>query len=290
MSNSRSVGGASAARERINQEGNASDPLDKLAASTVSGLDTLGKIAIFGFGMFADLPFVVRHYFSEAIRQAGILVVSSSVVLWVFTLTIGLEAALLAHYILGNVGAQDYAGMFIAFAVMQATSASTFGWIFAAKVGCGYAAELGTMRITEEVDALRVMGMHPRAYLAGTRLLACLLAVPFIFVVTLTMMLAGGWVMAVQILGTTSSGGFLDVLWTFMTPLDVLLALVWSMATVVAIVVVSCYFGYNASGGPVGVGTNTARSMALNLIVASAFTGLFYQVFFGMNVAFPIAN
>lgn len=251
---------------------------------------TLGEIFRFGIQGFAGIPTAIRHYPSEIIRQAALVVLSSALVLWTFTFTIGSIAALVGSYLLASLGAQDYLGLFIAIAVIQAVSAPTFNWIFAAKVGCGYTAEIGTMRITEEIDALNVMGIQAKAYLVSSRIAATLLILPFVFLASVGTMLAGSYLVGQVVLDASSDGGYFDLLWSFMSPGGLLAALVWAMATVLTLVVVACYFGFNAEGGPVGVGRATARSMMFNMVLVSVYTGILYQLFFGVNIALPIAN
>jgi len=251
---------------------------------------TLGEILRFGFEGFRGLPAAFRLYPTEVIRQAAIVVLSSALVLWVFMTTIGAIAALVGSYLLASLGAQDYLGLFIAIAVVQAVSAPTFGWIFAAKVGCGYTAEIGTMRITEEIDALAVMGMQPKVYLVSTRIASTLIVLPFVWLAGVGAILLGAYVVGQVALDTSSDGGYFDLLWSFQRPIDIFLALTWAMVTLLCLVVVSCYFGYNAEGGPVGVGRATARSMMFNMVIVSVQTGLFYQLFWGVNIPLPIAN
>lgn len=253
-------------------------------------LTTLGEIVRFGLEGFRGLPTAFRLYPTEIIRQAAIVVLSSALVLWIFMATIGAIAALVGSYLLASLGAQDYLGLFMAIAVIQAVSAPTFGWIFAAKVGCGYTAEIGTMRITEEIDALAVMGMQPKVYLVSTRIAATLIVLPFVWLAGVGTLLLGAYVVGQVALDTSSDGGYFDLLWTFQRPVDLFLALTWAMATLLCLVVIACYFGYNAEGGPVGVGRATARSMMFNMVVVSVQTGIFYQLFWGVNIPLPIAN
>jgi phospholipid/cholesterol/gamma-HCH transport system permease protein len=253
-------------------------------------LTTLGEIVKFGLQGFRGLPTAFRLYPTEVIRQAGLVVLSSALVLWTFMLTIGFIAGLVGSYILASLGAQDYLGLFIAIAVIQAVSAPTFGWIFAAKVGCGYTAEIGTMRITEEIDALAVMGMQPKVYLVSTRIAATLIVIPFVWLAGVGAILLGAYLVGQVTLQTSSDGGYFDLLWTFQRPIDLFLALTWAMVTLLCLVVIACYFGYHAEGGPVGVGKATARSMMFNMVVVSIQTGIFYQLFWGVNIPLPIAN
>lgn len=252
-------------------------------------LQTAGDLITFSFLVITDVPKVLRLYFSEVIRQAGIIIVSSSMVLWTFVLVVGFEIGLVGSVLLADLGASDLVGLFAALAV-QATISPVLSWIYSAKVGCGYAAEIGTMRITEEIDAMRVMGIHPRAYLAGTRLVATWIVFPFIFLIAFLIGIGGVWLINVGLLSTVSPGGFTDLLWSFLTPSSVLYIVIWGVVTMTTISLVSCYFGYTASGGPVGVGRGTQRSMVVNLVMASFYSALFYQLFFGLNRSLPIGN
>lgn len=261
----------------------------KALAPAGATFDTAGELIRFSLSVFGDIPKVVRLYFSEVIRQAGILILSSGLVLWSFVLVVGMEIGLVGSVLLADLGASDLVGLFAALAV-QATISPVLSWIYSAKVGCGYAAEIGTMRITEEIDALLVMGLHPRAYLVGTRLLATWIVFPFIFIIAFLIGLGGVWVINIGLLSTVSPGGFSDLLWGFLTPSGVLYVLIWGFVTMTTISLVSCYFGYTASGGPVGVGRGTQRSMVVNLVMASFYSALFYQLFFGLTRSLPIGN
>lgn len=252
--------------------------------------ETVGSIARFSVRVLAEMPMTIVLYLSEVIRQAAILVRSSSLVIWFMMFAIGGETGLQGHYILEQVGASGYVGVFNAVGDLKADTTSMWGWILAAKVGCGYVAEIGSMRISDEVDALEVMGIHSRAYLAGTRLWAMWIAAPFLFLTGEGCQYIGSWVVSQGMLDTTSPGGYSNIFWSFQTPVDLFYALIWALLLSTLIVLVGCYYGYTASGGPVGVGRNTAKSMMVNMIVVSAAAAILYQVFFGTTIQTPIAN
>lgn len=258
-------------------------------APALATFDTVGELVKFSLAVISDVPKVIRLYFSEVIRQAGIIILSSGVVLWSFVLVVGMEIGLVGSVLLSDLGASDLVGLFAALAV-QATISPVLSWIYSAKVGCGYAAEIGTMKITEEIDALLVMGLHPRAYLAGTRLVATWIVFPFVFVIAFLVGIGGVWLINIGLLSTVSPGGFSDLLWGFLTPSGVLYIVIWGLVTMTTISLVSCYFGFTASGGPVGVGRGTQRSMVVNLVMASFYSALFYQLFFGLDRELPIGN
>src|SRR6201993_4246324 len=91
------------------------------------------------------------------------------------------------------------------------------------------------------------------------------------------------YVAVVLQIGYTSPGGYLLTFWEFQSPPDVLFSLIKGMTMATAIVLVGCYYGYNASGGPVGVGEATAKSMAFNIVAAHVIGMLGTQLFWGAN-------
>jgi phospholipid/cholesterol/gamma-HCH transport system permease protein len=98
------------------------------------------------------------------------------------------------------------------------------------------------------------------------------------------------YIAVVQQIGFTSAGGYLLIFWQFQNAPDFLYSLIKGMFMATAIVLVACYYGYNASGGPVGVGTATAKSMVLNLILVNLIGMLGTQVFWGANPRAPIGG
>ena len=138
-----------------------------------------------------------------------------------------------------------------------------FGYMMAAKVGTGIVAELGAMRISDEVDALEVMGVNPMIFLCATRLLGAWMTLPFMYLAAIGVGYLASYLAVVEQIGEVSSGGYFLIFWMFQNPPDLLFSLIKAMCMATAIVLVGCYYGYTASGGPVGVGTATAKSMVL---------------------------
>jgi phospholipid/cholesterol/gamma-HCH transport system permease protein len=235
------------------------------------------------------VPFTARHYLPEVARQAGILVLSSSVVIWILMMALAAEGSLQGHYILRQLGAADYTAIFTSTGEYSAHP-SLFGYALAAKVGCGLVAELGSMRISEEIDALEVMGMDSIAYLVTTRILAILFVMPFWLLTAFGLMFLTSHVFSVYYFHSVSPGGYETVFWTFMTKADFFSAIGCSMLIGVGIIFVGCYYGYTASGGPVGVGSNTAKSMIVNLVIIGIIGVIAQQLFFSHLPHAPIAN
>jgi phospholipid/cholesterol/gamma-HCH transport system permease protein len=232
----------------------------------------------------------VFRFFGEALRQAGILVLSSTLVIWGLVFIIGLQCGIEGAYFNRSVGAPAYAGVFSAWCDLRELVPYGFGYMMAAKVGTGIVAELGSMRISDEIDALEVMGIDSMVFLCATRLLAAWLVLPFMYIAAVGAGFFASYLAVVQQIGEVSSGGFFLVFWMFQNPPDLLYSVIKGMFMATAIVLVGCYYGYNASGGPVGVGTATAKSMVMNIVLVHLIGMLGTQLFWGANPRAPIGG
>jgi phospholipid/cholesterol/gamma-HCH transport system permease protein len=254
-----------------------------------SWLDSLGEIARFG-GQVMGQVYVGRvlRFFGESLRQAGVLILGSALVIWGFVFILGLQCGIEGAYLLRAQGAPAYAGVFSAWCDLRELIPYAFGYMMAAKVGTGIVAELGSMRISDEIDALEVMGVPPVTFLAATRLLAAWIALPFVYLVGVGVCYFASYLAVVKQIGDTSSGGYLLIFWMFQNPPDLLFSLIKGMVMATVIVLVGCYFGYTASGGPVGVGAATAKSMALNIVLVHIIGMVGTLDFWGANPRAPI--
>lgn len=251
----------------------------------------VGAILRFIVRTFAELPKSLL-YPDEVLRQAARLILGSAVVVWTLLIVDGALVGQIGHYLLQQIGAQSYVGLFAAAGTLKGSAPIFFGFIVAAKVGCGFAAELGAMRINEEIDALEVMGISPQAYLVGTRVMAFIVVAPALWLIGIGLCFYANYITNVPILGSVSAGGFWSVFWAFTTPTDfALLALIWAIVPTILVIIIGCYFGMSASGGPAGVGENTAFSMAVNVsLITILGAGIMFQAFYGTGVVVPIAN
>jgi phospholipid/cholesterol/gamma-HCH transport system permease protein len=252
---------------------------------------SFGDIVRFSWRVVREvLGLRVLRFVGEALRQAGILILSSTLVIWGLVFIIGLQCGIEAAYFNRAAGTPAYAGVFAAWCDLRELVPYAFGYMMAAKVGTGIVAEIGSMRISDEIDALEVMGISSITFLCATRLLAAWLVLPFMYLAGIGAGYLASYLAVVQQIGEVSSGGFLMVFWMFQNPPDLLFSLIKAMTMATAIVLVGCYYGYTASGGPVGVGTATAKSMVLNLVLVHLIGMLGTQVFWGANPRAPIGG
>ncbi|MEU0466072.1 MULTISPECIES: ABC transporter permease [Amycolatopsis] len=260
-----------------------------IGARVRNAIATGGDIARFSGQTVRALP-QVRRYFSEIFHQAGILIISSGLIIWAMQFVMGSVCGLEASYTLKQIGAPIYSGIFNTYCGTREMAPYMWGYIFAAKVGCGLVAEIGSMRIAEEIDAMEVMGIRSRSYLVGTRVVATWIAMPLLFTVGLGLMYLSMYLVTVVQLAGVSPGGYLYTFWLFQNPLDFLYSLAKAMAMGTVVVFVGCYYGYTAGGGPVGVGRNTAKSMMLSMVLIHVVGLLGTQLFWGLSPNAPIAN
>jgi phospholipid/cholesterol/gamma-HCH transport system permease protein len=232
----------------------------------------------------------VFEYFGEVLRQASLLVSGSLIVVLALVAAFGLTTGIESAYGSSQIGTPSAAGGFVALGDLREVIPYAFGFMMAAKVSTGFVAELGTMRISEEIDALEVMGLDSLAYLASTRLLGMWLVLPFIYAVAIVVGFAASFFSVVIQLGEVSSGGYLALFWKFQTPLDYLFSGIKGMAMATFVVLVGCYFGYTVSGGPVDVGRATARAMVVNLIGIVIIGILGSQLFWGGTARLAIGG
>jgi phospholipid/cholesterol/gamma-HCH transport system permease protein len=265
--------------------------MNELLAMPREWLAATGEIAGFTGNVVRDVwGLRVFRFFGEALRQSGILIVSSTLIIWSLMFILGLECGIEGAYFTEAQGAPAYSGVFSAWCDLREITPYAFGYMMAAKVGTGIVAELGAMRISEEIDALEVMGIDSMTFLCGTRLLAAWSVLPFMYMAGIGAAFLASYIADVQQIGYVSAGGYLLIFWEFQSPLDYLYSVIKAMTMATAIVLVGCYYGYNASGGPVGVGRATAKSMVLNIVLVHIIGMLGTQVFWGSNPNAPIGG
>ena len=254
-------------------------------------VEDFGKVVKFGAEVVVDiLNGRVMTFFGETLRQAGVLIIGSAVVIWTLMFFVGLQCGIEGAYSLRAFGAPAYAGVFTAWCDLREMVPYVFGYMMCAKVGTGIVAELGSLRINDEIDALEVMGIDSVLFLGSTRLLASWLVLPFLYITGVAGAFIASYLAVVQQVADVSSGGYSLIFWLFQNPPDLLFSLIKAMVMATIIVIIACYYGYNVSGGPVGVGTSTAKSMVANIVVVHL-VGMMGTVFFwGANPRAPIGG
>jgi phospholipid/cholesterol/gamma-HCH transport system permease protein len=271
---------ATTPQERI-KAARALEPGSKIA----SPFEHAGELVAFALRAVKEMPVAIRLYPSEVFRQAGLLIRSNAIVVYFMLFMLGALLGITGTFLFETIGLDSYVSAINAVPMMRGVVEIVFGWILAAKYGCGIVAELGAMRISEEIDAMEVMGVRSIPYLIGTRLAAALLVLPFLFVTALGIHFIAAKLFFVDFLNTVSTGGFTYVLFLLQSPRDFMVALLWGTVVGFLVTVVACFYGYNAKGGPVGVGRSTAQAMLVNLVLISVTAMIIAQIFYANVLA-----
>lgn len=154
------------------------------------------------------------------------------------------------------------------------------GLMVAGRVGASIAAEIGTMRVTEQIDALRTLSTNPIKYLVVPRLIASILVLPLLVLIADIIGVMGGYLVSIHSLGF-SAGPYLANTFKFLEIIDVVSGLVKASCFGFLIAVMGCYFGYNSSGGAEGVGNATTNAVVSSSIFILIFNYLITFIFFG---------
>jgi phospholipid/cholesterol/gamma-HCH transport system permease protein len=206
---------------------------------------------------------------------AGMIFVGGSIA--IFT---GIEVGLEGFQGLSQIGAEAFTGIISSLANTREITPLVAGVALAAQVGAGFTAQLGAMRVSEEIDALEVMGVDSFVYLVTTRVWAALLTMIPLY---LAMLFAS--YLATEIISTKffylSTGTYTHFFRLFLPSIDVLFSVIKAMVFAVVVTLIHCYYGFFASGGPAGVGVAAGRAIRTSIIVVVVLNLLMSFVMFG---------
>jgi phospholipid/cholesterol/gamma-HCH transport system permease protein len=253
------------------------------------GLSDAGELITFGWQALTALPRSLR-YVAEALRQAATLTRGTWLLLFVMNAFLGVTVVNFGFFLLRALGATDYLGVFTGLLGPRFTALTMFGYVFAGKICCGFAAELGAMKIQQEVDAYASEGVDPMEYLVGTRIWAVIFFLPLAGALALIGETAGNFFDAVFVLHGISVEQMASVHWSVQGIADQLRFLFGAFCVAIPATIVACFFGLRASGGPASVGTAAARSMTYNLVLVHAVVGFTAVLFYGTNLQTPIGG
>jgi phospholipid/cholesterol/gamma-HCH transport system permease protein len=238
-------------------------------------IDSTGKVGWFAIEAIREIPHAIRVYRKEIVRLiaevgmgAGAMAIVGGTVAIVgfITLSAGSLIAIQGFASLGNIGVEAFTGFLAAIVNVRLTAPIVTGQAMAATVGAGATAELGAMRISEEIDALEVMGIKSISYLVSTRIVAASIVIIPLYAISLIMAFLAAQLTTTVLYGQ-SSGTYAHYFHTFLRPDDVFWSFVQVILISFVVMINHCYFGYNTSGGPVGVGEAVGKSMRASLVL-----------------------
>jgi phospholipid/cholesterol/gamma-HCH transport system permease protein len=263
----------------------------------VDGLSNLGSQLTFMAKSLIDVIPATRHIqelgrlVSEITLGAGALIVGAGTagVIFFMAFFTGTQVGLEGFKGLQLIGAEAFTGFVGAFANTREITPLIAGVTLAAQVGAGFTAELGAMRVNEEIDALEVMAVRPVPYLVSTRILAALIAIIPLYLISLFASYFATEVVVVNLLGL-SGGTYEHYFSLFLPPIDVLYSLIKAMVFAIAVALIHCYYGFNASGGPAGVGIAVGRAIRASIVAVNVLNLMLSSVMWGVTDTVRIAG
>jgi len=264
----------------------------------ISVLSRIGDHTVFYGKAIAGAPFAATHYRREIIRLiaeismgAGTLAMIGGTVVIVgfLTLAAGGTLAVQGYSSLGNIGIEALTGFLAAFINVRISAPVVAGIGLAATFGAGVTAQLGAMRINEEIDALESMAIRPIAYLVSTRIVAGMIAITPLYSIAVILSFVASQFTTVVLFGQ-SSGLYNHYFTTFLNPIDLLWSFLQAVLMALTILLIHTYYGYFATGGPSGVGVAVGNAVRTSLIVVVSVTLLVSLAIYGSNGNFNLSG
>ncbi|MGO8935702.1 MAG: MlaE family ABC transporter permease [Mycobacterium sp.] len=264
----------------------------------IATLSRVGDHTLFYGRAIAGVPYAIRHYRREVVRLvaeismgAGTLAMigGTLVIVGFLTLAAGGTLAVQGYSSLGNIGIEALTGFLAAFINVRIAAPIVAGIGLAATFGAGVTAQLGAMRINQEIDALEAMAIRPVSYLVSTRLAAGMIAITPLYSIAVIMSFLASQFVTVVLFGQ-SGGLYQHYFTTFLNPIDLLWSFLQAVLMAITILLIHTYFGYFASGGPAGVGVATGNAVRTSLIVVVSVTLLVSLSIYGTNGNFNLSG
>jgi len=251
----------------------------------------LGDMVIFTVRAVRGIPLVLRRYREEVKRQIGQITLGTGLfvtftgtlgVVVAESLFIGIEVGVEGFQSLNIIGIAPLTGFVSAYGNTREIAPIIAAIAVASQIGCKFTSQLGAQRISEEIDALEVMAIPSIPYLVSTRIVAAFTTIIPLYLVGLL----GSYIATkytVTIFFGQSSGTYEHYFNQFLRNIDVFYSVVKVMVFLVFISIIHTYYGYNASGGPAGVGKATARAIRATTVIIAATDVLMTMLFWGLH-------
>jgi phospholipid/cholesterol/gamma-HCH transport system permease protein len=273
-------------------------PLLRALIRPIEGLADLGAQLIFHLRAVAWVPRSLRRYPREVLRliasvsfgSGALAVIGGTLgVMLSLSLFTGAVVGLQGYAALNQLGTATLAGFISAYFNTREIAPLVAGLALSSTVGCGFTAQLGSMRISEEIDALEVMAVRSMPYLVTCRLIAGFIAVVPLYVIGLLTSYLGARFVTVDAYGQ-SAGTYDHYFALFLPPIDVVLSFVKVLCFAVIVILIHCYYGYTAEGGPAGVGRAVGRAVRLSIVSVAVFDFFLSLALWGSTTTVRIAG
>lgn len=253
----------------------------KLGSHTLNFFDHAGGISLL-FWRTLKVSVSTRLRWRATLDQAYKIGVASLPLVMLTSLFSGMVLALQSSYQLRLFSAEQFTADLVALSVTRELAPVLTAMMVAGRVGASMAAELGTMKVTEQIDALQALATDPVRYLTVPRFLACAAMLVFLTIYADLIGMIGGYVVAVFKLGI-SSYQYVHRSITALLLKDIYMGLFKGFVFGIVVSIVSCYYGFNAKGGAEGVGHATTMAVVVSfisiIVFDTFFTALFYVIF-----------
>ena len=254
----------------------------------------LGRVLLY---LFRDIIFrfkyakTVGQHVSDIVIGVGGTVVGGGMVFVTFTMSlfVGPEVGLQVFTGLQVIGAESFMGLIGAFMNVRETTPIIAAIALAAQCGSSFTAELGAMRISEEIDALEVMGINSFVYLVCTRVVAALIALVPLYLIALFASFFATRFISTSFF-TLAPGVYDYYFYMYLPPRDLFYSAIKVGVFAFAVITIHCYYGYYASGGPVGVGRAAGKAIRLSIITIVTLNLLLSYVFWGQGGTVRLAG
>ncbi|MFM7302785.1 MAG: MlaE family ABC transporter permease [Alphaproteobacteria bacterium] len=254
------------------------DPVATLGRAVLDALQRIGAVVLFALEGISHLlrpPFYGRLFLRHVV-EIGYFSLPVVALTAIFT---GMVLALQTYTGFARFNAEGAVANVVVLSITRELGPVIAGLMVAGRIGAAFAAEIGTMRVTDQIDALTTLSTNPMKYLVAPRLLAGAIALPFLVLIADTLGVMGGWLIGTAKLGF-SSAGYLRATLDFMQTMDVVSGLVKASVFGFIIALMGCWCGYNSKGGAQGVGAAATSAVVTSSILILALDYIITEMFF----------
>jgi phospholipid/cholesterol/gamma-HCH transport system permease protein len=265
---------------------------------SVTGWNRVGSQAQFYFTTLGSVTDAVVRYRVETVRlvaqmslgTGALAVIGGTIAIVAFlTISTGALPGVLGYNEFADMGIEALTGFGSALFNVRLVAPLTAAWGMSATIGAGATAQLGAMRINEEIDALEVMGIRSIAYLCATRVLAGVFVVIPLYCVAVLMSFLSARVVTTTMYGQ-STGVYDHYFNTFLIPTNIIWSFVQAITMTVVIMLIHTFYGFTAAGGPAGVGEAVGRAVRTSLVSSSFVVVLVSLALYGQSGNFHVSG
>jgi phospholipid/cholesterol/gamma-HCH transport system permease protein len=234
---------------------------------------------------------VIALVVSDITIGVGALVVGAGTFFVIFAMSFftGTQVGLEGFQGLSQIGAQAFTGLVSSWANTREITPLVAGVALAAQVGTSFTAELGAARISEEIDALEVMAVPSLHYMVATRMWAAIITIIPLYLAALFSSYLSTQLIVTKFF-TLSSGTYLHYFHLFLPPIDIFYSLAKAILFAIVVTLIHCYYGYNATGGPAGVGVASGRAIRASIVTVVVLNLFLSLIFWGSHDTVQIAG